>query len=76
MPPYFTKLYNTWYYIKGIKVLPKNISQLVTPLGLSYRIMGDGSFDKYGGGLGRVSIYTDNFTFTEVKLLQIILPII
>lgn len=71
--PYFTKLYNIWYDKEGIKVLPNNIRLLLSPLALAYWIMGDGSFDKYGRGLGRVSLHTENFTLTEVELLQRIL---
>lgn len=32
--------------------------------------MGDGGFDGHGRGLGRISLYTNNFTLVEVKLLQ------
>lgn len=71
--PYFTNLYNVWYNRYGIKVLPRNIDVLLTPLALSYWIIGDGSFDKYGRGIGRVSLHTENFRLNEVKLLQGIL---
>lgn len=74
--PYFTTLWHEWYSVvngRSIKRLPANILDLLTPLALAHWIMGDGSFDGYGRGLGRVVLHTDNFTHDEVQLLRDIL---
>jgi len=64
-------LHSFWYKeIKGkyIKVLPLNIEEILTPLGLAHWIMGDGYFAD-----GTVKICTDNFTRLEVlKLIEIV----
>ncbi len=53
---------------KYIKVLPLNIEEILTPLGLAHWIMGDGYFAD-----GTVKICTDNFTRLEVlKLIEIV----
>lgn len=59
-------LHSIWYReINGkyIKILPKNIEKLLTPLSLAHWIMGDGYFDQ------SVKICTDNFTKEEVGIL-------
>ncbi|RYE27649.1 MAG: hypothetical protein EOP45_00420 [Sphingobacteriaceae bacterium] len=74
--PYFTTLWHDWYSLvdgRSVKRLPANILDLLTPLALAHWIMGDGSFDGYGRGLGRVVLHTDNFTHAEVQLLRDIL---
>jgi hypothetical protein len=72
--PYFTNVYNTWYKLsydnnKVYKVVPNNIDELLTPIGLAYWIKGYGSFNNYGRGLGRISLHTNWFTLNEVNLL-------
>lgn len=47
--PCFTELYNL-FYPKGIKIVPENIYELLTPIALAHLIMGDGNYSK-GGGL-------------------------
>ena len=62
-----TSLHSIWYKeIKGkyIKVLPDNIEDLLTPIGLAHWIMGDGYFTN-----GSTKLCTDNFTKEEVLLL-------
>lgn len=57
-------LHSVWYkQIEGkyVKILPLNIEQLLTPLGLAHWIMGDGYFTD-----GCVKICTDNFTEQDV----------
>lgn len=74
--PYFTALWEDWYSVvncRNIKRLPVNIQDLLTPLALAHWIIGDGSFDGLGRGLGRVLLHTDNFTHAEVQLLRDIL---
>lgn len=74
--PYFTNIYNIWYFKESdgnIKKLPANINELLTPLAFAYWIIGDGGFDGSGRGLGRLSLHTQNFTLDEVKILQNIL---
>lgn len=49
---------------KYIKMLPLNIKELLTPIGLAHWIMGDGYFTK-----NTLKICTDNFTKGEVLSL-------
>jgi len=69
--PIISKLHYFWYKeIKGkyIKVLPSNIEEILTPIGLAHWIMGDGYFAD-----STVKICTDNFTREEVlKLIEIL----
>jgi hypothetical protein len=69
--PYFTQIWLVWYPIvngKSIKQVPNNINTLLTPLAIAHWLppkggpMGDGGFDKFGRGLGRVTLHTNNFT--------------
>ena len=63
--PCFNELYNT-FYPNGKKVVPYNIEQLLTPLGLAYWICDDGTFckkHKY------IRIATNSYTLQEVDLL-------
>lgn len=53
---------------KWIKVVPENIAELITPLGLAYLYMHDGAL-KWAGRSNAVRICTDNFERTEVQLL-------
>lgn len=67
----FNQLHSTWYkQIKGqyIKILPLNIEELLTPIGLAHWIMGDGYFSTY-----TVKLCTDNFTKEEVVVLTKVL---
>ena len=74
--PYFTQIRAVWYPIfngKAIKSLPANINVLLTPLAIAHWLIGDGSFDSFGRGIGRVTLYTNNFTQAEVEHLRNIL---
>jgi hypothetical protein len=53
---------------KYIKIVPKNIGDIMNPIVLAYLIMTDGNFDK---GINRVRIYTNNYTKEEVEKLAI-----
>ena len=64
---FFTKLHKIWYKEengKFIKIVPKNIKKLLTPIGLAHWIMGDGYWSS-----GTTYLCTDNFNNEEVQLL-------
>ena len=61
--PCFTELHSLWYSKKK-KVVPKNIKELLTPVGLAHWIMGDGSRQNLGLHL---SVYA--FLPSEIKML-------
>ena len=46
--PCFNELYNLFYF-EGKKLIPSNLADLLTPLGLAYLAMDDGSLNKGGG---------------------------
>ena len=68
----FTEYYNLFYF-NGVKVIPTNIGDLLTHLGLAplRRIMQDGSYHKVSKG---VVLCTDSFKKEEVELLLSVLP--
>jgi hypothetical protein len=71
--PYLTELFSLWYKKVGnrnIKIVPINIKELLTPIALTYWIVGDGSYDKNRGSL---IICTDSFTIFEVEELRTVL---
>jgi hypothetical protein len=71
--PYFTEIYPTWYTKinnKNIKIVPPNISDLLTPRAIAYWLMGDGSYIKASG---RISFATHSFSINEIELLQNVL---
>lgn len=53
---------------KWVKVLPENIDELITPLGLAYFYMHDGAL-KWAGRSNAVRLCTDHFTVSEVRRL-------
>jgi len=61
--PCFNELYHL-FYPAGIKVLPLNIAELITPLGLAYLICDDGSFEE---GRGSVVLSTNSFTRRNLR---------
>ena len=71
--PIFVQYYNMFYQFnkdlnKYVKIVPKNISELMNPIVLAYLIMTDGNFDK---GRNRVRIYTNSFSKEEVESLAL-----
>ena len=67
--PSITEIHKQWYVLnkennKFIKIVPLNIGNLLTPLGLAHWIMGDGYWSA-----GTLYLGTDNFTSKEVDLL-------
>ena len=61
--PCFNPLYEK-FYVNGKKVVPANIADILTPVGLAFWIMDDGGFT--GTGL---KIYTNAFSQDELNLL-------
>ena len=53
------------FYVNGKKVVPANIADILTPLGLAIWIMDDGGL----GSNGTLNLHTDSYTLTEVNLL-------
>lgn len=69
--PVFVQYYDMFYEFnensnKFVKIVPKNIGDLMNPIVLAYLIMTDGNFDK---GRNRVRIYTNSFSKEEVDSL-------
>lgn len=66
--PVFTSLINTWYP-NGIKLVPNDIYNLLTPLALAHWAQGDGSRQSTG-----FTLCTENFSFPDVcRLVNILL---
>jgi hypothetical protein len=63
--PCFVSIYEL-FYVNGSKVVPSNIAELLTPLGLGYWIADDGSFNKRDRA---VVLSTQSFSKEEVNLL-------
>lgn len=61
--PCFNYYYDL-FYVNGVKIIPLNISELLTPAGLAYWAMDDGT--KHSNGF---DLSTHSFSLTEVKLL-------
>jgi hypothetical protein len=56
--------YRDLFYINGVKVIPLNIGELLTPVGLAYWAMDDGCKLKKN-----FVLCTDSYSFSEVELL-------
>lgn len=65
----FRELFDLFYQ-DGRKVVPSNIYELLTPLGLAYLLCDDGSYHK---SRKIVRISTNSFSFDEVQLLVSVL---
>ena len=63
--PCFTYYRNLFYNVHNKKIVPLNINQLLTPRGLAYWIMDDGSLQNKGLHLSKY-----NFSYEEVILLK------
>jgi len=61
--PCFNELYEA-FYLEGKKIIPNNISDLLSEVSLAYWIMDDGSFT--GSGL---KLHTNAFSLEELNLL-------
>ena len=63
----FTELHSI-FYVNKVKVIPKDIYNLLTPVALAHIIMGDGSAERHG-----LVLCTDSFTIPEViKLMNVL----
>jgi len=60
----FGELYQQ-FYLNGCKIVPKNISNILTPLSLAVWYMDDGCFSQ-----GTAILNTQSFSFLEQKVLQ------
>jgi len=58
--PFLTPFHNSWY-INGVKVIPDDLYDLITPVALAHWVIGDGA--KHGNGL---CLHTQGFTDIEV----------
>lgn len=66
--PCFTELHSL-FYPTGIKIVPHNIYELLTPIALAHLIMGDGSIKNTG-----LIICTDSFTIQDVvRLINVLI---
>jgi hypothetical protein len=62
--------YIIFFYVNGVKVIPENIYELLTPVALAQVIMGDGSAQRHG-----LVLCTDSYTIPEVVRLMNVLMI-
>ena len=59
--------YRTLFYSEtGVKIVPANIGEVLTPIGLAYWFADDGYFHNFSGGF---YLSTNSFTLAEVELL-------
>lgn len=57
------------FYAQGVKIIPSNIYELLTPVALAHFIMGDGSAREYG-----LTLCTDCYTLCDViKLMNVLI---
>ena len=63
--PCFNKYRNLFYNEENKKIVPLNINQLLTPIGLAYWIMDDGSLQNKG-----LHLSTYSFTLEDITLLK------
>ena len=67
--PCFTELHSL-FYPQGVKVIPNNIYELLTPVALAHLVMGDGGAQKHG-----LTICTDSYKLVDVVRLMNVLMI-
>jgi len=67
--PCFTELYDI-FYVNGVKVVPNNIYELLTPVAFAHLILGDGGFKSKG-----IYLCTDSYTIQDVVRLMNVLII-
>lgn len=66
--PCFSTLHSI-FYVDGVKIVPQNIYNLLTPVALAHLIMGDGSAQRHG-----LIICTDSYTIPEVvRLINVLM---
>jgi hypothetical protein len=63
-----TELYSL-FYLNGVKIIPNNIYELLTPIALAHMIMGDGSVKSHG-----LILCTNNSSLEDiVRLMNVIM---
>ena len=67
--PCFSELYDI-FNVNGVKVVPENISELLTPVAFAHLIQGDGGFKSQG-----IYLCTDSYTLQDVVRLMNVLII-
>ncbi len=67
--PCFTELHSLFYH-KGVKIIPNNIYDLLTPVALAHLVMGDGVAKEHG-----LIICTDSYTISDIIRLMNVLII-
>ena len=67
--PCFTKLYYL-FYPNGVKIIPEDIYNMLTPVALAHIIMGDGTAREYG-----LEICTNSYSLEDVVRLMNVLMI-
>ena len=67
--PCFTELYDI-FYVNGVKGIPNNIYELLTPVAFAHLILGDGGFKSKG-----IYLCTDSYTIQDVVRLMNVLII-
>lgn len=66
--PCFKDIYSI-FHPNGVKIIPLNIYELLTPVALAHLIMGDGSVRDYG-----LTLCTDCFSVTDtVRLMNVLI---
>jgi LAGLIDADG DNA endonuclease family protein len=67
--PCFNEIYD-FFYFEGKKVVPGNIGELLTPVGLAFLISDDGTFSKING---TVTLCVESFSQSDVESLMAVL---
>lgn len=67
--PCFTELHSV-FYLNGVKIIPKNIYDLLTPVALAHLIMGDGQSSRHG-----LILCTNSFSIQDVVRLMNVLMV-
>lgn len=66
--PCFTELHSLFYW-SGLKRIPENIYEILTPVALAHLIMGDGSVQRHG-----LIICTDSYSIEDVvRLINVLI---
>jgi hypothetical protein len=56
--------YHSLFYVNGVKTIPKNIGELLTPVGLAFWAMDDGNKSR-----NNFYLNTDSYSLSEIQLL-------
>ncbi len=67
--PCFTELYSL-FYVNKVKIVPKDIYNMLTPIALAHLIMGDGSYVSNG-----ILLCTDSYSIQDIVRLMNVLII-